>query len=619
MNTLPWLILWIPFFVAVFIFFFTVKYPKISALLATAGIFTSFVLTVSLFLQRGDNPLPYESSIAWMAMGVPIEFGVLVNGLSLLMLFIATGIGTLIFLYSMSYMEHEGGVSRYFASLSLFAFSMLGIVLSNNLIQIFIFWELVGLSSYLLIGFYYEKPSAAIAGKKAFITTRVGDVGMMIGILMLFGYMAGQNAGTFNFLQIEHHLPNTPIPAAALTAIALLIFMGVMGKSAQMPLHVWLPDAMEGPTPVSALIHAATMVAAGVFLLVRVNFIFAASETALLVIAWTGGITALISGTIAFAQQDIKKILAYSTLSQLGYMVMALGLKNPEAGMFHLTTHAFFKALLFLGSGSLIHALHTQNIWEMPQDKSLLKSMPITSFTFLIGTAALMGIPPLSGYFSKEEILAAALTGPKVLFIISLVVVFCTAFYMGRLCTIVFFRTNPKHHGHAHESNWKIALPLLILAVLSVIGGYLPIKSMVASGHGHHAAHHGGEWLAALSIGLAFAGFALSFVLYRNKKSEADEYKSALAPVKTLFENKYYFDAFYDKVVIAGIQENVAKVSDAFEKHVVVEGGVNGMARLTRLAGDLLRRLQTGGLQFYAFVFALGITLILYYFIVVGS
>jgi NADH-quinone oxidoreductase subunit L len=620
MTALPWLILWIPFFAAAFIFFFTVKSPKLSGWIATGGIFTSFVLSVVLFLQRSGIQEPLESSVIWMAMGVPIEFGVLVNGLSFLMIFIATGIGTLIFLYSTSYMEHEAGYSRYFASLSLFAFSMLGIVLSNNLIQVFIFWELVGLSSYLLIGFYFEKPEAAIAGKKAFITTRVGDVGMMIGILMLFGYMASQNAATFNFLQIEHSLPQTPIPAAALTAISLLIFMGVMGKSAQMPLHVWLPDAMEGPTPVSALIHAATMVAAGVFLLARFNFVFITSETALMVIAWTGGITALLSGTIAFAQQDIKKILAYSTLSQLGYMVMALGLKNVEAGMFHLTTHAFFKALLFLGSGSLIHAMHTQNIWEMPQEKSLLKSMPITSITFLIGTFALMGVPPLSGYFSKEEILAAALTGPKPLFILSLIVVFCTAFYMGRLCTIVFFRTNPKNHGHAHESNWKMALPLLILAVLSVIGGYLPIKAMVASHHpgAAHAAHHGGTWLAILSIGLALAGFALSYVFYIKKKSEAEEFKGALAPVKEVLLKKYYFDDFYDKVVIAGIQENIAKFSDLFEKAVVVESAVNGTAKFTRFLGDSLRRLQTGAIQFYAFVFTAGLTLIIF-FMIVGS
>lgn len=616
MNTLPWLILWIPFFIAAFILLFSTKIsPKLSGWLATGGIFTSFILSLSLL--SGLHGQALETSVVWIAGGVPIEFGLLVNGLSLLMLLIVTGIGSLIFLYSMSYMDHEPGYSRFFASLSLFAFSMLGIVLANNLIQIFIFWELVGLSSYLLIGFYFEKPEAATAGKKAFLTTRVGDVGMMIGILMLVGYLASQNLGTFNFLELEHNLPKAVIPASALTAIALLIFMGVAGKSAQMPLHVWLPDAMEGPTPVSALLHSSTMVVAGIYLLARIHFIFLTSETALLVIAWVGGLTALLAGTIAFAQNDIKKILAYSTLSQLGYMVMALGLKSSEAGMFHLTTHAFFKALLFLGSGSLIHALHTQNIWEM-SSSSPLKSMKITSITFLIGTAALMGLPPLSGYFSKEEILAAASTGPKLLFLVSLFVVFCTAFYMGRLCTIVFFRKAPHGHGHhGHEAGWKITVPLMILGVLSVIGAYLPIKSFLTSGHAHHAAPHGGNWLAILSIGLALAGFILSFQLYRNKKSASDEFRGPFRLPQAIFLKKYYFDDFYDKVVIR-LQEGIAKSADLFERVVVIETGVNGTARFTRLCGDLMRRFQTGAIQFYAFMFAAGITAILFLIIVVG-
>jgi NADH-quinone oxidoreductase subunit L len=613
MSALPWLILWVPFFAAAVIFFGVKRFPKLSGWLATGGIFSCFLMSISLLLQQHGHHGTLESSIVWMGMKTPIEFGIMVNGLTLLMLLIVTGIGTLIFLYSMSYMEGESGYSRYFASLSLFAFSMLGIVLSNNLLQIFIFWELVGLSSYLLIGYYYEKPEAATAGKKAFLTTRVGDVGMMIGILMLFGFLAKQGLATFNFLQIQGNLPQADIPAAALTAISLLIFMGVAGKSAQMPLHVWLPDAMEGPTPVSALIHAATMVAAGVFLLARFNFVFITSETALMVIAWIGGLTALMAGTIAFAQPDIKKILAYSTLSQLGYMVMAMGLKNVEAGMFHLTTHAFFKALLFLGSGSLIHSLHTQNIWEMTQEKSLLKSMPVTSWTFLIGTFALMGIPPLSGYFSKEEILAAAAPHPLLL-ILSLVVVFCTAFYMGRLCTVVFFRKS-HHHGHVHEAGWKMAAPLIILAVLSLIGGFLPIKSMIME-HGHHAEHHGGIGLAIVSIALALGGFFLSVRLYIRKKSEADEFRGAFRLPQVLFLKKYYFDDFYDKVVIQGIQENLAKASDLFERYVVVESGVNGTARLTRTFGDVLRRLQNGRIQFYAFFFTLGITLILFFMVV---
>ena len=647
MNTIPWLILWIPFAVAAVIFFTGMR-SKISGWLATGGLLIDFILTLVLFAQQHGQSVPLESSFTWIAAGAPIEFGVLVNGLSLLMLLIVTGIGTLIFLYSMAYMEHDAGYSRYFASLSLFAFSMLGIVLSNNLIQIFIFWELVGLSSYLLIGFWFEKPDAATAGKKAFITTRVGDVGMMIGILMLFGYLAAQNLGTFNFLKIQAALPQAAIPAGALTVISLLIFMGVAGKSAQMPLHVWLPDAMEGPTPVSALIHAATMVASGIFLLTRLNFIFLTSETALHIIAWIGGITSLVAGTIGFSQNDIKKVLAYSTLSQLGLMVMAVGLKNSEAGMFHLTTHAFFKALLFLGSGNLIHAMHTQNIWEMDPspsplsasgERGLIKSMPITSWTFFIGTLALIGIPPFSGYFSKEEILAAAHSSPP-LFILSLAVVFCTAFYMGRLCTIVFFRKAPLLTGpggglaplEIHESGWKMTLPLIILAVLSVIGGFLPIRELVIASEAKQSAfqtqiasvvalprNDHDYSIALISIGLALAGFFLAFILYIKKKSSADEFKGVLQYPKRLFDKKYFFDDFYDTVVIGFFQEGAAKISDAFERIVVVEGGVNGTARLTRKLGDTLRKLQTGGVQSYAFVFTIGITLILFYFLAANS
>lgn len=623
MNTLPWLILFTPLAIAALIFFFRIKNP-LSGWLAIAGIFSGFLMTLALLAHHSSHHEVIESSIAWMAAGTTVEFGILLNGLSLLMLLIVTGVGTLIFLYSTSYMEHEKGYSRYFASLSLFAFSMLGIVLANNLLQIFIFWELVGVSSYLLIGFWFEKPEAATAGKKAFLTTRVGDVGMMIGILMLFGILSSQNMGTFNFLKLGEVLPGAVIAPGVLTAVCLLIFMGVAGKSAQLPLHVWLPDAMEGPTPVSALIHAATMVAAGVFLLARINFLFLASHDAQTVIAWIGGITSLVAGTIAIAQNDVKKVLAYSTLSQLGLMVMALGLGNAEAGMFHLTTHAFFKALLFLGSGSLIHAMHTQDIWHMTQEKGLLKAMPITGYTFLIGTAALMGIPPFSGFFSKEEIVGAAAHSSPGLFLISLIVVFCTAFYMSRMCTILFFRKAHSGHGHhaPHESGIKMTAPLMILSVFAVIAGFLPIKQLTGlAEHGAHAAHEGGHSpvLAFLSVGLALAGLSLGYILYRGKVSTEDEFKGGLEKLRTLLNNKYYFDDFYDNVVIKGIQENVAKFFSWFETNFVVEGGVNGTARLTQGAGDILRKLQTGSVQFYAFVFTAGIAGLVFWMMAVAK
>lgn len=607
MISLAWSVLGIPLAASAVIAFFLKSRPKIAGLLATVSMAVCFTLTVMLLLnfsQTGFEKTPYESSITWIPLqgSFVIEFGVLVNSMTLLMMLIVTGIGSLIFLFSTSYMEKDPGCSRYFACLSFFAFAMLGIVLSNNLVQIFIFWELVGLASYLLVGFWFEKDSAATAGKKAFLTTRVGDVGMMIGILMLFGFMSQAGVPTFNFLVLENNLVQAAIPAGFMTAIALLIFMGVMGKSAQVPLHVWLPDAMEGPTPVSALIHAATMVAAGVFLLARLFFLFSLSADAMQIIAWIGGITAFLAGTVAIVQNDIKKILAYSTLSQLGYMVMALGLGNPEAGMFHLTTHAFFKALLFLGAASFIHAMHTQNIWEM--EGGLVKKMPVTTLTFLIGTLALMGIPPLSGYFSKEEILATAFHHSLPLFIIAAATVFFTSFYMGRLCTIAFFRKHNSGHGHAHEAGFAVTLPLIILGIFSAIAGFLPFNVLLPAGAGEH---HEGHLVQIISLASALAGFAAAFLIFKNKKQP-----SAVSPVGAVLEKKYFFDEFYDNVLIKALQENIAKLSDAFENVVLMKGAAEGSAGLTQNLGKFLRKVQTGLVQSYALIFAGGLTLILY-------
>lgn len=616
MVTLVWLILGIPLAAAALIFFVTLQRPKLSAWLVTGGMMVNFLLTCVLAAKFPAETLthhPLESSVTWMrAGGFSIEFGILLNGLSLLMLFVVNGVGSLIFLYSTSYMKGERGYSRYFASLGLFAFSMLGIVLSNNLIGVFIFWELVGLSSYLLIGFWFEKPSAAVASKKAFLTTRVGDVGMILGILLLFGELSSRGLGTFNFLALETAIPQAGLAPLTLTWIAMLIFCGVAGKSGQVPLHVWLPDAMEGPTPVSALIHAATMVAAGVFLLARFFFLFEASPAAMRMIAWIGVLTAFLPATIALVQNDIKKILAYSTLSQLGYMVMAIGLGGREAGMFHLTTHAFFKALLFLGAGSLIHGLHSQNIWEMRSKPGTLKSMPWTSFTFLIGTIALMGIPPFSGFYSKEEILMTASHGPKAVFFLALAVVFLTSFYMGRLCTLVFFNQGPKKaHGPVHESGPMIVAPLGILAVFSVIGGFLPVKALLESGH--TAAPHGGQGLAMLSIGIAGAGFVAAFLLFRKAQAEPDRQP---LPVVVL-ERKYFFDDLYD-ALIRLVQENLARAADFVERQAVVRLAVNGTASVTRLAGRTLTRLQTGMVQFYALVFSAGVTVLLFLLMLKG-
>jgi len=603
---------------------------SLSAWLSVLSITASFVL--SLFVLRnffhadGHPGETLETSLTWMTLPhFRIEIGLMLNSLTLLMLLLVTGIGALVAIFSAQYMKSEEGYSRYFAALSFFVFSMLGIVLANNLIQIFIFWELVGVASYLLIGFWFQKPSASLASKKAFLTTRIGDVGMLIGILLLFGLLLQSGAGTFNFLEIETRLHQAVLPAGLLTLACIGIFFGAIGKSAQVPLHVWLPDAMEGPTPASALIHAATMVAAGVFMLARLFFLFEMSPAALQFIAWTGGITALIAALIAVVQNDIKKVLAYSTLSQLGYMVMALGLGNPEASMFHLTTHAFFKALLFLSAGSLIHALHTQDIWAIrlasgtsSQPASLFKTMPITSLTFLAGTAALTGLPFTSGFFSKEEILGAASAGPQLLFGLALAVVVLTAFYMGRVITVIFFSTadkstHPSHHK-PHEDNLLVTLPLIILAVFSLIAGYLPFKALLENPAAHTEGYP--NWLVAVSAGLALFGLLFSFILYRNKSEE--KHLPVFAGLVLLLKEKFFFDRFYDWLV-AYVQENIARAANVFEQVVIFKNGAQGLSNLTQSLGRLPRKFQNGWIQSYGLIFVLGWMALVIFLIFCGA
>src|SRR3989441_2966736 len=431
LEALPWLILFLPLVSAATITLFTQKNRELSARLSIGAIVSGFVLSVIFIAANGWEPLQKETLVTWLEVGdLQLDFGLRLDPLSLPMLLIVTGVGGVIHIYSYGYMREDRGFSRYFAGLSLFTFSMLGIVLANNFLMLFIFWELVGVSSYLLIGHWFERPSAADAAKKAFITNRLGDFGFLLGILMVWGF-----AGGLNFSLIEDQLKRNPALFGSMATVAgLLIFCGAVGKSAQFPLHVWLPDAMEGPTPVSALIHAATMVAAGVYMLCRVFFIF--NAPALQVIAWVGGITALLAALMAVQQNDIKRILAYSTLSQLGYMVMAVGLGGPTPAMFHLATHAFLKALRFLGAGSVIIALHhEQGIWKMG---GLEQKMPVTFWTFLIGTPALCGVPPLSGYFSKDDILMTALEHNLALFVLAVLVAALTTFYMFRLWFVAF-------------------------------------------------------------------------------------------------------------------------------------------------------------------------------------
>src|SRR5438309_3983225 len=449
---LPWLILLAPLASAGVITLFTLRWKALSSFISVAAVIISFICSCLIFTQSGISAREFT----WIDVGgvFKVPFGFVLDNLSKTMLVLVSGVGSLIHIYSLGYMRDDEGKSRYFAALSLFMFAMLGIVLANNFVMLFIFWELVGFTSYVLIGHWFERDSAAEAAKKAFLTTRVGDFGFMIGILMV--WMA---TGSVVFDDIVAHLSKITSNPGYLTITAILIFCGAVGKSAQFPLHVWLPDAMEGPTPVSALIHAATMVAAGVYLLVRVAFLIQASQTALLVIAWIGTITALLGALMATQPADLKRILAYSTISQLGYMITAVGLASNEAAMFHLFTHAFFKALLFLAAGSIIVSLHhEQNIWKMG---GLARKLNITFATFAAGALALVGCPPFSGFFSKDAILALAYQRNMPIFVIGLTTAFLTAFYVSRAVVVVFLGKPRSEAARAgKESPLVMTIPL---------------------------------------------------------------------------------------------------------------------------------------------------------------
>ena len=599
---LAWLALFSPLAACIIITLFFLRSKLMSSFLAIGGILTSFICCVLMFSQiyHAHPAAELQQSISWIHFDtLTIDFGILVNPLAIMMLLIVTGVGSAIFIYSRGYMADDTSMPRFFAYLSLFAFSMIGIVLSNNFIQLFMFWELVGLSSYLLIGFWFEKPSAADAGVKAFIVNRVADFGFLCGILLLWSLSGLGSARSFNFTDLAVAVPN--IDPSMLFICAILIFCGVVGKSAQVPLHVWLADAMEGPTPVSALIHAATMVAAGIYLLARTFFIFEPLTAALTVIAYVGAVTAFLAATLAVVENDIKRILAYSTLSQLGLMVMALGLGGPMQGMYHLTTHAFFKALLFLGAGSVIYAIHhEQNIWKM---QGLLKQMPITGITFLLATLALCGIFPLSGFFSKDEILALAFEHNMFLYLAASLTSGLTSFYMGRLIWVAFWGKTNSGHGHhpAHESPAVMTIPLIFLAILTVTGGFLGIPHFLYPENDHIPMN---IRVAVISSIVAIVGIGLSYLVY-GQRPKQDPLESKLGVVYPILKNKYYFDAVYGWYVNS-IQQGLAKILTWAEDTFIVKFGVHGVTSSAKAGGDVLRRLQTGLVQFYALVFVLG-------------
>ena len=608
-STLAWMTLLLPLASAAVITLGTLKNHRLSANLSIGAILGAFVCSLLLFLSASSG----ESNLTWIAIGdFNATIGVKLDRLSALMLLVVTGVGALIHWYSQGYMEGDRSYARYFASLSLFSFSMLGIVLATNLMQMFIFWELVGVSSYLLIGFWHERPAAADACKKAFITNRLGDFGFLIGIIMVWAA-----AGSLNFGLLEKAMEEQPeLLGASAGLIGLLLFCGAMGKSAQFPLHVWLPDAMEGPTPVSALIHAATMVAAGVFMLCRIFFLL--SPDALSIIAWIGGATALMAAVIALQQDDIKRILAYSTLSQLGYMVMAVGLHAPGAAMFHLTTHAFFKAMLFLGAGSVIHALHhEQNIWKMG---GLREKMPATYRTFLIGTLALCGVPPLSGFFSKDGILAAAADshhGNPVLFGIGILAAVLTTLYMGRLVLVAFHGAHRSEQAsHAKESPSVMTVPLWILLVPTLVAGFFPVEHMINQTLGlHHAGGHAAAPLAmAFSVLALMIGGSVAWSHYAG--AGTDPLTQRFSGLSTLLRNRLWMDEIFSGM-IAITHEAVSKLAGWVDQKIL-RGAIMGLFQHgVDILGRGLRLVQSGSLQTYAFLFVVGVALVIY--IVLGG
>ncbi len=580
--------------------------------------------TAGHIIFRVEN---FEYNASWIELGsFSVGFGFLINDLAKLMLFVVAFVGFLVHVFSLGYMKDDPNKARFFGGLSIFMFSMLGLVMASSLVTLFIFWELVGFSSYMLIGFYLDKPSAAAASKKAFIVNRVGDFGFLIGIILVFSTF-----GTFNLVSLSN------ADVASTTLIGLLLFCGTVGKSGQLPLHVWLPDAMEGPTPVSALIHAATMVAAGVFLLCRTGFLM--TVDALTVIAWVGVATALFAGFTAIAQRDIKKILAYSTVSQLGYMVAAFGLGTlaylnhdgttgngamaeavvtggVAAAMFHLTTHAFFKALLFLGSGSIIHACHhEQDIFKMG---GIGKNMPITFITFSIGVLALTGFPLLAGFFSKDAILAVALEANSAAFYLLVFGAFLTAFYMTRLWVITFLGAPKSENAeHARENGWVMTVPLILLAVLSLVGGFVGLYPHAVDGvidgipHPDGGAH---TTILIASLAAVFVGYALSFFFYGAGASE-DRLEQVAKPVHTLLAEKFYFDHAYDWYV-AKVQQRLASALH-FTEQIALSGLIiRGMAGVAGLIGIGLRSLHVGSIHAYVYWFIGG--LVLFWALAVG-
>ena len=657
--TIPVLILAIPLFMFIFLGLFGGKMSHMLAgTLGTLGMGTVLVLAYTTaynyffsgsadFIAENGERLQYiVFNFTWLAFtpNLIIKIGFLLDQISAMMLVVITTISFMVHLYSLGYMrDHHGvferGFQRFYAFLSLFSFSMLGLVVATNIFQMYIFWELVGASSYLLIGFYYTKPSAVSASKKAFIVTRFADLGFLIGILVLSYY-----TGTFDFTQLTsvpvegindvyHVSADTALNirnifetsaapvflgGSVLTWALVLIFMGGMGKSAMMPLHIWLPDAMEGPTPVSALIHAATMVVAGVYLVARLFPLYLMETTALEIITVVGAITALYAAMVACTQIDIKRVLAFSTISQIAFMMVSLGVARPEiheglgymASMFHLFTHAMFKALLFLGAGALIHAIGSNDYTAM---HGLRKFMPVTQWTFLIGCLAIAGIIPFSGFFSKDEILSACIGYDWVAYLWMSLVAGLTAFYMFRLYFLIFWWKEHKvHEGHhaPHDQPWTMSLPLIILAAISCVAGFIPFGKLVSwNGEPYDFMAHFDWSVAGVSLAVAIIGIAFAAVMYRKENPLPAKFKNALPNLWRWCHHRFYWDELYMFITHKIIFNGVCRPIAWFDRHII-DGTMDSFATITNKASELIRPLQSGQIQYYVWFYLIGALLL---------
>ena len=615
--------------------------------LAYTTAFTYFFSGSSEFVNAaGERLQAVIFNQTWLAFTdkLVIKLGFLLDPISAMMLVVITTISFMVHLYSLGYMrDHHGvferGFQRFYAFLSLFSFSMLGLVVATNIFQMYIFWELVGASSYLLIGFYYTKPSAVSASKKAFIVTRFADLGFLIGILILSYY-----TGTFDFTALtsipvdgmadvyqvseqtainvkgifDSAAASTFMGASVMTWALVLIFMGGMGKSAMMPLHIWLPDAMEGPTPVSALIHAATMVVAGVYLVARLFPLYLMEESALEIVTVVGALTAFYAAMVACTQIDIKRVLAFSTISQIAFMMVSLGVARPDfheglgymASMFHLFTHAMFKALLFLGAGALIHAIGSNDYTAM---HGLRKYMPITHWTFLIGCLAIAGIIPFSGFFSKDEILSSCLGYSWVAYVWMSLVAGLTAFYMFRLYYLIFWwkeHKTPEGHHAPHDQPWTMSLPLIILAAISCVAGFIPFGKFVTwNGEPYDFMAHFDWSVASVSLAVAIIAIALATVMYRKENSLPEKFKNALPNLWRWCHHRFYWDELYQFITHKIIFNCVSRPIAWFDRHII-DGTMDSLATMTNKASEFIRPLQSGQIQYYVWIYLIGALLL---------